>query len=138
MNTLVTGVAALLTCGLAAVSPLGYEITWYTLDGGGVTLANGGAYRLGGTAGQPDAGRMTGGAYALSGGFWSGAAYACWADCDTSTGMGVLDIFDFLCFQNRFAAGDPYACDCDTGTGQGVCDIFDFLCYQNIFANGCP
>jgi hypothetical protein len=62
----------------------------------------------------------------------------CYADCDSSTGAGVLDIFDFLCFQNAFVAGDPYACDCDTTTGPGVCDIFDFLCFQNAFVAGCP
>ena len=62
----------------------------------------------------------------------------CYADCDTSTGPGVLDIFDFLCFGNRFSAGDPYACDCDTSTGLGVCDIFDFLCFGNAFNAGCP
>jgi hypothetical protein len=62
----------------------------------------------------------------------------CYPDCDTSTGVGNLDIFDFLCFQNRFAASAPYACDCDTSTGVGVCDIFDFLCFQNAFDAGCP
>ena len=62
----------------------------------------------------------------------------CYADCDTSTGVGILDIFDFLCFGNRFGANDPYACDCDTQTGQGVCDVFDFLCFGNRFAAGCP
>jgi hypothetical protein len=61
----------------------------------------------------------------------------CYADCDTTTGQGVLDIFDFLCFQNRFDAGASYACDCDTTTGVGVCDVFDFLCFQNEFASGC-
>jgi hypothetical protein len=65
-------------------------------------------------------------------------ASPCYADCDSSTGPGVLDIFDFLCFQNRFAAGAPYACDCDTTTGLGTCDVFDFLCFQNQFAAGCP
>ncbi len=63
---------------------------------------------------------------------------ACYADCDRSTGPGILDIFDFLCFGNRFAANDPYACDCDTSTGLGVCDIFDFLCFGNEFSAGCP
>jgi Peptidase family M1 domain/Bacterial Ig-like domain len=62
----------------------------------------------------------------------------CYADCDQSSGVGVLDIFDFLCFQDRFVAGDPYACDCDTSTGAGVCDIFDFLCFQDAFVAGCP
>ena len=66
------------------------------------------------------------------------AGGGCYADCDTSTGVGVLDIFDFLCFGNRFSVGDPYACDCDTSTGLGVCDIFDFLCFGNAFNAGCP
>ncbi|MFG0284013.1 MAG: hypothetical protein ACF8R7_06280 [Phycisphaerales bacterium JB039] len=61
----------------------------------------------------------------------------CYADCDTSSGVGVLDFFDFLCFQNAFAAGDPYAVDCDTSGGLGVGDFFDFLCFQNAFAAGC-
>ena len=55
----------------------------------------------------------------------------CYADCD---GNGILDFFDFLCFQNAFATADPYA-DCD---GNGVLDFFDFLCFQNEFAVGCP
>ena len=57
---------------------------------------------------------------------------ACYADCD---GSGVLDIFDFLCFQNSFVNQDPYACDCDPDP---ACDIFDFLCFQNAFVAGCP
>ena len=57
-----------------AILPTGYEITWYTIDGGGATVSTGGGYSLGGTIGQPDAGALTGGAYALNGGFWAGAA----------------------------------------------------------------
>jgi len=63
---------------------------------------------------------------------------SCYPDCDQSTGAGVLDIFDFLCFQNAFVSGDPYACDCNTATGPGVCDMLDFLCFQNAFVAGCP
>jgi Beta-propeller repeat len=63
---------------------------------------------------------------------------ACYPDCDQSTGTGVLDIFDFLCFQNSFVNSQTYACDCDTSTGPLVCDIFDFLCFQNAFVAGCP
>ncbi len=61
----------------------------------------------------------------------------CYADCDATTGLGVLDIFDFLCFQTSFVAGAPYACDCSTSTGPLVCDIFDFLCFQDAFVSGC-
>jgi hypothetical protein len=62
----------------------------------------------------------------------------CYADCDTSTGVGTLDVFDFLCFQDKFALGNRYACDCDTSTGYGVCDVFDFLCFHDAFVAGCP
>jgi hypothetical protein len=83
---------------------------------------------------------FTGGTFAPR--MWNGTVHyhidSCYPDCDTSTGPGVLDIFDFLCFQNRFEAGSAYACDCDTSTGGGVCDVFDFLCFQNAFAAGCP
>lgn len=58
----------------------------------------------------------------------------CYADCDQSSGAGVLDIFDFICFQNAFIRGDLYS-DCD---GSGTNDVFDFLCFQNAFVAGCP
>jgi len=52
-----------------------YSIDWYKVAGGGGTSAgtNGGSvYSLSGTIGQQDAsGAMTGGAYSLTGGFWS-------------------------------------------------------------------
>ncbi len=63
---------------------------------------------------------------------------SCFPDCTQASGVGVLDIFDFLCFQNSFVNGETYACDCDTSTGVGVCDVFDFLCFQNAFVSGCP
>ena len=62
---------------------------------------------------------------------WGCSDAPCYADCD---GSGSLDFFDFLCFQNLFAAQDP-AADCDDSGGL---DFFDFLCFQNAFAAGCP
>ena len=50
-----------------------YDLTWSTVDGGGVMFSAGGAYSLGGTVGQPDAGPLAGGSYTLLGGFWGGA-----------------------------------------------------------------
>ncbi len=50
-----------------------YNLEWNTLSGGGQTFATGGAYSLGATTGQPDAGALAGGSYALSGGFWAGS-----------------------------------------------------------------
>jgi hypothetical protein len=46
------------------------DITWFTVDGGGHTFSTGGAFRLGGTCGQFDAGSLTGSDFTLSGGFW--------------------------------------------------------------------
>ena len=53
-----------------ALDGASYDLSWHTNDGGGTTSATGGAYSLGGTIGQPDAGASSGGAYALTGGFW--------------------------------------------------------------------
>lgn len=55
---------------LAAIS---YDLSWWTVDGGGGAVS-GGAYALSGTIGQPDAGVLSGGSYTLAGGFWGGAA----------------------------------------------------------------
>ena len=67
-------VTALLVLGVVpqALSQTGgvYDLTWHTNDGGGTTSAAGGAYSLGGTVGQPDAGASSGGAYSLTSGFW--------------------------------------------------------------------
>lgn len=56
---------------------------------------------------------------------------SCVADCD---GDGRATIFDFLCFQNAFAAGEERA-DCD---GNGRVEPADFLCFSDAFDAGCP
>jgi hypothetical protein len=69
--------ACILLLGASSVlaqSGEGYDLTWSTLDGGGGTFSTGGGYSLGGTAGQPDAGLLSGGVYTLAGGFWPGGA----------------------------------------------------------------
>jgi hypothetical protein len=68
----------------------------------------------------------------------SGAAYVfdlqctptCPADCNAD---GVVNIFDFLCFQGLVTTGDP-AADCN---GDGSVNIFDFLCFQGLVTEGC-
>lgn len=51
-----------------------YNISWYKIAGGGGsssgTTTNGTTYAVNGTIGQPDAGYLTGGNYAITGGFW--------------------------------------------------------------------
>jgi hypothetical protein len=53
-----------------------YDLSWWTVDGGGGT-SSGSGYTLNGTLGQPDAGTLaSGGGYTLAGGFWHGGAAA--------------------------------------------------------------
>jgi hypothetical protein len=67
--------AFLVIAGVAgAQTGNGYDLSWNTIDGGGVTFSSSGEYSLGGTVGQPDAGLLTGGEYTLGGGFWGGGA----------------------------------------------------------------
>lgn len=68
-TTSLTLFAALVTATTLAQS---YSIDWFTIDGGGGT-STGGVYSVVGTIGQADAGEtvISGGAYSLTGGFWS-------------------------------------------------------------------
>ncbi|HOX26147.1 MAG TPA: FlgD immunoglobulin-like domain containing protein [Candidatus Krumholzibacteria bacterium] len=65
---------AVVVYAIAAQAQVGgpYDLSWSTIDGGGGTPSTGGAYSLGGTIGQPDAGATSGGSYELQGGFWPG------------------------------------------------------------------
>ena len=48
-----------------------FELTWFTVDGGGNRSADGDLFSVSGSAGQPDAGLMTGTDRDLRGGFWA-------------------------------------------------------------------
>jgi hypothetical protein len=126
--------AFLLACAPLALAQ--YDLSWNTVDCGGGT-STGGTFSLTGTAGQPDAGAMSGGTFTLSGGFWAAPPGAsCYPNCDNSTTPPVLNVLDFACFLNRFAAGDPYA-NCDASTIAPVLNVLDFACFLNRFAAGC-
>ena len=60
---------------LAQTRGAGYDVAWWTVDGGGGTSRSDG-YTLGGTIGQPDASVWQSNGYTLAGGFWGGAAAA--------------------------------------------------------------
>jgi hypothetical protein len=61
----------------------------------------------------------------------------CYANCDQSTAQPVLDVADFACFLNQFAAGHCYA-NCDGSTNAPTLTVGDFGCFINRFATGCP
>jgi hypothetical protein len=58
-----------------------YELSWYTIDGGG-GRSSGGPYTLMGTIGQPDAAAVSGGDYELLGGFLPGGPL-CFVDFES-------------------------------------------------------
>lgn len=103
-----------LPAGVSSLAGIGVDrasCEWWVIENGGQVA------RLGGLAGQ--------------------AVCGCYPNCDASTIAPVLNINDFTCFLNRFAAGDPYA-NCDASTLPPVLNINDFTCFLNAFAAGCP
>jgi len=67
---------ALATSAARAQSGGPYDLSWSTIDGGGATPLAGGDFSLGGTTGQPDAGAVHGGPFAVLGGFWESETFA--------------------------------------------------------------
>jgi hypothetical protein len=110
--------AGLNSTGIISVTAM----TVFNQEPGGISLVVGGGFE---TAGNLSTENIA---------IWGGCV-ECYADCDKSTGFGVLDIFDFLCFQSAFVNNDPYACGC--AIEPWSCDIFDFLCFQSAFVAGC-
>jgi hypothetical protein len=75
-----------------------------------------------------------------------GTGPACYANCDGSTVAPVLNVDDFTCFINRYAAAQSlptaqqitdYA-NCDGSTIVPVLNVDDFTCFINRYAQGCP
>ncbi len=132
----------------AVAVPPGYEglaFVWRR-DGAPVVNGPGGASPGGGTVSGADTPTLTihaarlsdAGAYSVTAQNACGQAASdpapltvvCYPDCD---GSAALTIGDYICFQTRFALGDPYA-DCN---GDGVRTIADYICFQTLFAQGC-
>ncbi len=102
--------------------------------GGSPGLLPAGTYRVYATwmqAGQPQSQRTFLDEFTVV-----GACGGCYPNCDGSTAPGgapTLNVNDFICFQTKFALGDPYA-DCDQN---GVRNVNDYICFQTKFAIGC-
>jgi hypothetical protein len=60
---------------------------------------------------------------------------ACYPNC-VGGAFPLLNVLDFTCFINSFAAGVPYA-NCDDSTTPPVLNVADFMCFLNSFAAGC-
>jgi len=95
-----------------------FDVSWYTMDGGGGT-STGGDFVLSGTMGQHDASTaMTGGDFALTGGFWPGVTVSDPEPCEgDANGDGTVDPLDSGYVLARFG--------CPVGTGDPSCDAAD-------------
>lgn len=101
----------LLTASALAQSGGDYDLSWFTIDGGGRTIADGN-YRLKGSIGQPDAGPlMSGGNYTLVGGFRPAAYIPAIPIPGDINGDRVVNIEDLaiLTVQWLTAGGSPSA-----------------------------
>jgi len=99
-----------------------FAIDWYTIDGGGGFSA-GGDFELEGTIGQPDAGALTGGDFALTGGIWAVTTPGnlCPGDAD---GDGDTDISDLGLLLSNFGMAVTPGTDGDVNFSGSV-DITD-------------
>lgn len=133
MNTkILMGVLAM-SAGVSAASGQSYDITSFTIDGGGgVNLASG-SFGLFGTAGQPDAGTLSGPTFTVRGGFWSTAiGEPCIADFNND---GNVNFFDVAGFITAFNQQSPSA---DIAAPIGVLNFFDIAAFIGLFGQGCP
>lgn len=76
----------------------GYDLSWYSIDGGGGTCI-GGPYTLTGTIGQPDTYWASGGGYELFGGFLPGCR---WSDSP----LCIVNYDDFARFAEHWLETD--------------------------------
>jgi len=134
-NCVVLLLAAVAGQGASAAGPQstdGLDLTWNTIDGGGIMRSSGGPFELSGTFGQIDAGRAGDGKFELTGGFWFELVPA---DCNADGSVTLFDFVDFAaCMLGpdfSFGGGQPCACfDLD---GNGSVDLSDFTELQMRF-----
>ncbi len=108
-----------------------FEITRYTIDGGGAMFSTGGDFELSGTVGQPDAGPiMTSAGFELTGGFWFQTPRG---DCDHTCGVDLLDYAGFEACLTGPGAGVTFGCGCFDVNLSGTVDQADYAVVQTTF-----
>ncbi len=113
-----------------ATGPPEYDLSWFTVDGGGVMVSAGDDYELSGTIGQPDAGGMAGGEFQLTGGFWFETPPG---DCDAD---GLTNLTEYAAFEGCLAGpADPIppGCACYDANRDGQIDLKDNAVFQAAF-----
>jgi hypothetical protein len=111
-----------------------YDLSWYTVDGGGEMFSTGGDYELSGTIGQPDASEvMIGDEFELTGGFWFRIPPGDWED------DGDVDLNDFEAFEYCLTGPDgPVVgdeCRCFDVDRNNAVDLSDLATIQTMFTS---
>ncbi|HEY3242565.1 MAG TPA: hypothetical protein VGM03_04360, partial [Phycisphaerae bacterium] len=110
-----SSLTAVAICGMLSLTAQAqFDLSWYTVDGGGGDNSTGGTFALAGTIGQPDAGApMTGGTFSLTGGFWTVTAGA-------GATVTIVSANPPTPAANPYQPGQPYTDALDTGSGSTV------------------
>lgn len=123
--------AIVVLCWAAGSAPGGtFDLSWHSIDGGGVVRSTGGDFELSGTIGQPDAGFFTGGNFELSGGFWLALAPT---DCNEDGAANLLDYDLFTQCMGGPNSGVSAGCECFDIDRSGTIDLRDFATMQAAF-----
>lgn len=127
-NSILGGYAML---GLASIAQAALDVSWFTIDGGGLMRSTGGAFELSGTIGQPDAGTMSGSAFTLNGGFWISSIV------DSCASGGTVNLVDADrlsgCSSGPESPEVAVSCDCVDFDGDGDVDLEDAAGFQISF-----
>ena len=111
-----------------------FEVSRWTIDGGGVMFSADGNIELSGTIGQPDAGIMEGEGFTLIGGFWFREPLD---DCNSDGWVDLLDYDDFDECLSGPGGGLPLPeCNCFDVDGDDDVDLSDFHRFQHEFTGG--
>jgi hypothetical protein len=139
----------LATGATALVGEVGGPSNWFndlTFDGSDVlwgARTQGGVYTISTTTAAQTF--MFGGNYTGLA-FFNPGAPGCYANCDGSQVPPILNVDDFTCFINEYAAGSilshaqqvAHYANCDGSTVAPALNVDDFTCFINLFASGCP
>jgi len=143
---LTTAIAATLAAPAIALAQTGgpFDLSWYTIDSGGVTNASAGPFTLSGTVGQgQDAAEpLTGGSFTLRGGFWAfvpDTAQPCPGDTNNDQSVGLDDLLTVLSNFGNAVPGGPADGDVDPPNApDGTVGLDDLLLVLSNFGNTCP
>ena len=114
-----------------------FDISRWTIDGGGAMRSTGGDFELSGTIGQPDARTMSGDGFDLTGGFWFETPPG---DCNDT---GCVDLIDYADIVDEFEpclsgpdGSVPFDCRCFDIDRDSDVDLLDIAQFQNAFTGG--